>query len=165
VEQVPGKQDKKNKALACYGLLLRGCPEMAGEWKEEIWLRFVDGCPVSGITTQFLEWCCGKLAAQGKKVLVLFWDNASWHLSKVVMEWIQAYNRKWKETRQGVHICVYYLPVKSPWLNPIEARWSHGKRKIVEPNRILSPSELEERVHKALRCQPETHLAISENVP
>jgi hypothetical protein len=25
------------------------------------------------------------------------------------------------------------LPVKSPWLNPIEPRWLHGKRAIVEP--------------------------------
>ena len=38
------------------------------------------------------------------------------------------------------------LPVKSPWLNPIEPRWLHGKRAIVEPERTLTTHELMDRV-------------------
>ena len=53
---------------------------------EEVWLRFVDGRPVSGITTRFLSWCSEKLEALGKKVWVLVWDNASWHISKERLE-------------------------------------------------------------------------------
>ncbi len=45
-------------------------------------LRFVDGRPVSAITTQFLEWICTKLQAVGKAGFLLIWDNASWHHSK-----------------------------------------------------------------------------------
>ena len=30
------------------------------------------------------------------------------------------------------------LPIKSPWLNPIEPKWVHSKRKVVEPDRLLS---------------------------
>jgi hypothetical protein len=45
------KEDREPKALACYGLLVRlRSPE--DEVSEQIWLRFVDGRPVSGITIQ-----------------------------------------------------------------------------------------------------------------
>jgi len=45
------------------------------------------------------------------------------------------------------------LPVKSPWLNPIEPRWLHGKRAIVEPERTLTADELMDRVHQHFRCE------------
>jgi hypothetical protein len=56
------------KAISCYGLYL---PEL-----DQTWLRFVDGRPVSSITTQFLRWCCEMLQAVGKKILLLIWDRA-----------------------------------------------------------------------------------------
>jgi hypothetical protein len=43
---------------------------------DETWIRFVDGRPVSSITTRFLSWCAQRLEALGKKVLLLIWDNA-----------------------------------------------------------------------------------------
>ena len=42
-----------------------------------MYLRFVSGRPVSQVTTDFLEWLCEQVQAQGKQVLVLIWDNAS----------------------------------------------------------------------------------------
>ena len=129
-----------------------------------IWLRFVDGRPVSAITTQFLEWCCTKLHQQGQRVWILVWDNARWHISRAVKGWIQGHNRQVKQTGQGVRIFVCPLPTKSPWLNPIEPKWVHGKRRIVEPNRTLPPLELEERVCAALDCPREDHLALPNNV-
>ena len=87
------KDDPEPKALSCYGLYV---PEL-----EETWLRFVDGRPVSAITTQFLCWCCHKLEARGKKALLLVWDNASWHKSRRVSDWIGAHNRKVKDSGAG----------------------------------------------------------------
>jgi hypothetical protein len=58
----------------------------------------VDGRPVSGITTQFLSWCCEKLEALGKKVLLLIWDNASWHISCEVRCWLGKHNREVKKS-------------------------------------------------------------------
>jgi hypothetical protein len=78
------KDDPEPKAVSCYGLYL---PEL-----DDRWLRFVDGRPVSSITTQFLWWCCEKLEAAGKKVLVLVWDNASWHISRQVRRWLGKHN-------------------------------------------------------------------------
>ena len=35
------------------------------------------GRPVSALTTDYLGWCCERLAAAGKTALLLVWDNAS----------------------------------------------------------------------------------------
>lgn len=163
VEQTLAKDDPDPKALACYGVLLRWMRE-DGQPAERILLRFVDGRPVSDITVQFLEWCCEKLMAMNKRVLALIWDNASWHISKKVRSWIREHNQRVKRSGQGVRILVCHLPVKSPWLNPIEPKWAHGKRRIVEPNNTLSANELADRICATFGCEHEAHLAIPENV-
>ena len=163
VERLP-KPKEEEKALACYGLLVRHCPEVAGEWQEQVWLRFCEGHPVSALTSQFLEWSCGKLHALGKRVWILVWDNASWHISRAGQAWIREHNRQVKAGTSYVRIWVCPLPTKSPWLNPIEPKWAHGKRRVVEPDGPMSPHELEKRVFQALDCSPELHLALPNNV-
>jgi transposase len=157
------RNDPDPKALACYGLLVRQWDD-AGQRAEELLLRFVDGRPVSAITTQFLDWCCTRLAAQEKKALLLVWDNASWHVSQAVRQWIGAHNRAIKEAGVGVRIVSCCLPVKSPWLNPIEPKWLHGKRWIVEPARLLTANDVAERVCAGFGCIHETHLSLPQKV-
>jgi transposase len=158
VEQSVAKDDPDPKAISCYGLYL---PELEGE----TWLRFVDGRPISGITTQFLSWCSEKLAEMGKKVLVFLWDNAPWHVSKEVRTWIAEHNRKVKKGGVGgVRIIGCFLPTKSPWLNPIEPKWIHGKRRVTEADGLLSAHELAERVCLAFDCPHYEHLSLAENV-
>jgi transposase len=149
LERPADKNDPEPKALCCYGLLL---PE-----SEQIWLRFVDGRPISGITCAFLEWVCQRLALAGKQALLLVWDNASWHISHEVRKWIRSHNRQAKR-EGGVRIVAHCLPVKSPWLNPIEPRWVHGKRAIVEPARKLTAVELIHRVCDYFGCEHVDHL-------
>jgi transposase len=151
LERRVSKDDPDPKALACYGLLVR----LGGDESpvsEQVWLRFVEGRPISGQTIQYLDWCCTELAALGKKALLLVWDNASWHISGEVRRWIKAHNRAVKRKGKGVRIVVCRLPSKSPWLNPIEPRWTHGKRRVVEPARLLTAEELIERVYDAYNC-------------
>ena len=159
IEQTIPKDDPDPKALAAYGLLVRTAQE-----PDEIWLRFVDGRPLSQVTIPFLDWCCQKLAAAGKTALLLVWDNASWHISHAVRDWIRAHNRQVKQEKHGVRILPCQLPTKSPWLNPIEPKWIHGQRKIIEPARLLAAREIEDRVCAALRCSHEDHLSISDQV-
>ncbi len=109
-------------------------------------LRFVDGRPVSDITTQFLTWCCTTLETQGKRAWLLIWDNASWHGSKIVRTWIREHNQQVKASGKGVRILPLFLPTQSPWLNPIEPKWVHGKRAVVEPNGLLTAKQLIERI-------------------
>lgn len=154
VEQSVAHDDPDPKALACYGLLRRASDEQP----DELLLRFVDGRPVSAITTQFLADCCDRLAARGTMALLLVWDNASWHISKAVKGWIREHNRQVKQTGQGVRIIACHLPVKAPWLNPIEPKWVHGKRAVAEPARLLSATELETRVCNYFGCEHHDHL-------
>jgi transposase len=149
------------RALACYGLLVRWWAAPA-EPAEAVWLRFVEGRPVSGVTTAFLAWGCAKLAAAGKTALLLVWDNASWHLSREVRAWIAAHNRAVKRGEAAVRIVVCALPSQSPWLNPIEPKWVHGKRRVAEPARLLRAEELEERVYAALGADHAAHLTMPE---
>jgi transposase len=149
------------KALACYGLLTRWWEASpATDPAEAPWLRFVDGRPISGVTTPFLAWCCAKLAAAGKTALLLVWDNASWHGSTEVRGWITRHNRRVKAGEAAVRIVACPLPVKSPWLNPIEPKWTHGKKRVVEPARLLSIAELEDRVYAALGADHADHLSM-----
>ena len=161
VEQTVAADDPDPKALACYGLLVR--PADAADAAEAVWLRFVEGRPVSAVTTAFLEWCCARLAAAGRRTLVLIWDNAGWHISREVRRWLRTHNQH-VHREGGVRIVPCLLPTKSPWLNPIEPKWVHGKRRVVEPARLLTAAELEDRICAAFACPPCDHLAIPTEV-
>jgi transposase len=137
LEHVTAKGDPDPKALCCYGLLRMDC--------RQVLLRFVEGRPVSHVTTAFLAWLCQQLAAEQKRALVLIWDNASWHISCEVRTWIREHNRRAKQ-QGGVRLLTCRLPVKSPWLNTLEPHWVHGKRAIVEPTRLLTAAEVIRRV-------------------
>jgi DDE superfamily endonuclease len=130
VEQVWQKHDPDPKAFACYGVLWQQGPVTA-PLRHQMSLRFVDGRPVSAITTQFLEWICTRLQAAGKTCWVLIWDNASWHYSKLVRAWIREHNRQVKQESKGVRILPFFLPTKSPWLNPIERKAGCMPRRLL----------------------------------
>lgn len=131
------KTDSAPKAIACYGLLRKDT--------EQVRVRFLAERPISEVTILFLEWIIEELAKEGKKALFLIWDNASWHTSEKVLRWIKQNNRKAKQTG-GVRIIRCQLPTKSPWLNPIEPHWMHGKKAICEPNGVLTKEIIEQRV-------------------
>jgi len=149
LEKARNKADTDPKALCCYGLLRAD--------SDQVLLRFVDGRPVSQVTIDFLEWVCGRLAQNDKQVLVLVLDNASWHISQKVRDWLRTYNARVKR-EGGVRILKCFLPIKSPWLNRIEPHWVHGKRAIVEPARTLGTEELIHRVCTYFACDHIEHL-------
>ena len=63
-----------------------------------------------------------------------------------------------------MRIVACFLPIKSPWLNPIEPKWVHGKRAVSQPDRLLSADELEARVYAYYGCSSEAHLTMPEKV-
>jgi hypothetical protein len=163
LEQSWQKGDPDPKAFACYGVLWQQGPACE-PIRREMSLRFVTGRPVSAITTQFLEWCCTRLHAQGKSAWLLIWDNASWHVSKQVRTWIREHNQQVRQDGKGVRILPFFLPTKSPWLNPIEPKWVHAKRNVVELDGLLSARQLAERICAYFGCSYEPHLVIPEKV-
>jgi hypothetical protein len=156
VQRSVAKDDPEPKAISCYGLYV---PQIG-----QTWLRFVDGRPVSSITRRFLSWCTEKLEAAGKKFLLLVWDNASWHISKELRRWLGKHNRRIKESGRGVRIVSCLLPKQSPWLNAIEPKWVHAKRKVVEPERLLGAYELADRVCGVFDCPHYEHLTVPQEV-
>lgn len=86
-------------AICCYGML----------WNDtkKVMLRFAEDRPMSDITAQFLEWVCQELEDEGKKRLIVIWDDASWHASSFVLHQLRDHNhlnssphkRKWLSSR------------------------------------------------------------------
>lgn len=143
-ERTVAKSDPEAKAIACYGLYLPADNQML--------LRFVEGRPVSSVTCSFLAWLLAHFTTQKKRALFLIWDNASWHLSHEVRSWVKAYNRQAKQDG-SCRLILCRLPSKSPWLNPIEPKWIHGKRAVAEPARLLSLAEIMQRVCDYYHCR------------
>ncbi|VTR92429.1 Uncharacterized protein OS=Rubrobacter xylanophilus (strain DSM 9941 / NBRC 16129) GN=Rxyl_0519 PE=4 SV=1: DDE_3 [Gemmata massiliana] len=102
VEPTVPKGDTDPNALSCYGLLRADTGQMM--------LRFCDGRPVSATTEAFLGWVCEALAAEGKRVFALVWDNAAWHASGRVRRWIAAHNRRVRRAGVGCRIRVCGWP-------------------------------------------------------
>jgi transposase len=150
LEKADQLQKGAPKALACYGLLRQDTGGML--------LRFAEGRPVSELTEAFLAWVGEELAAEGKQALLLVWDNAGWHTSQRVRAWIRQHNRVVRR-KGGVRLVACYLPTKSPWLNNIEPKWVHGKRAVVEPERLLEPDELIRRACSFYDCPALPHLS------
>lgn len=114
VEQTVAKDDPDPKALACYGLLLRA-DVTADPATDQMWLRFVDGRPVSPVTIESPIWCCHQLEAAGNEALLLVWDNAPWHVCPSVHDWIRAHNRQVKQAGcQWPRRSLHRWPGKSP---------------------------------------------------
>jgi hypothetical protein len=144
VEKQVARADPAGKAVACYGLYLPTTNQMH--------LRFVDGRPMSDVTCRFLAWLADSFTQKGKRALFLIWDNATWHNSQTVRCWLKAHNRLAKQNG-ACRLIICRLPSKSPWLNPIEPKWLHGKRAILEPVRTLTLTALIQRVCDYYRCE------------
>jgi len=79
------KRGESDKALACFGAVRHD--------NEAVLLYFSDGQPNSLQMWLFIIGLLAVARAEGKGVLVILWDNASWHKSADVRGWIRAYNR------------------------------------------------------------------------
>jgi len=133
---VPAKAP--DKALACYGAVQYGGNQME--------LAFCSGQPNSDFTLVFLSQILSATAQAKKRVALVVWDHASWHKSNRVKTWVRLHNKQVKQ-HGGVRLIVWLLPKKSPWLNPIEPRWLHGKRAVLEARAVdLTPDILTQRL-------------------
>jgi hypothetical protein len=134
-------------AICCYGILRNDT--------KKVMLRFAEDRPVGEVTVLFLEWLCQMLHEEGKKRLIVIWDDAPWHASMTVLDWIREHNCRVTVDGgvEGVEIIHFELPVRSPWLNNIEPCYMWAKRAIVEPGRKLSAQEIVIRVCQHFACQ------------
>ena len=140
----PDRNDPDPDAICCYGFLRNDT--------HKVKLRFVDGRPLAEMTIQFLDWLCGEMVHEQKKVLIVVWDDASWHTAGAVSDWVRDHNQEAK--RKGTaRLVICELPVASPWLNNIEPCWKHAKKVIMEPDRKLTAEEITVRVCDHFGCE------------
>lgn len=136
--QRTAKPKEDQKALACYGAVRDDTRQMH--------LAFCPGQPNSEYTLLYLLRLLKVARRERLKLLIIVWDHARWHKSKKVRQWVRAHNRQAKQNGD-VRLLVWSLPKKSPWLNPIEPRWIHSKRAVLEPGLTnLTPDLLQQRL-------------------
>jgi len=145
VQRQPLKTDRDAQALACFGAVRQDT--------QQVYLSFSPQRPNSEMMWHFIMGLLTIARQENKTTVVLIWDNASWHLSKRIKQWIRDYNQLAKQHGEP-RLLTHLLPVKSPWLNPIEPRWVHAKRAVCEPDGYLQPSELRERIVNYFDTQP-----------
>ena len=56
------------------------------------------------------------------------------------------------------------LPKQSAWLNAIEPKWVHAKRKVVGPDGLLGAYKLADRVCRVFGCPHYEHLSVPRKV-
>ena len=144
VERTPAS-DETEKALACFGAVRQGT--------QQTYLYFSDGQPNSEHTWLFIMGLLTIARREKIRVVVMIWDHATWHKSKRLRQWIRSYKLAAKESGQP-RLLTFLLPHKSPWLNPIEARWVHAKRKTCEPDGELTAQELKRRLAAHFDTEP-----------
>ena len=144
-----------DKALSYYGVKRH---DTGAIYLYHCWQR-----PNSDETLQFLHWWVAGAATLRRKVVLVIWDNASWHVGRKVKRWIRRHNLVAKHMGKP-RLLVWTLPKCSPWLNPIEPHWLHVKKRICQPpNDDLSPHQLRQCVFRALDAR--FVAALSQPVP
>jgi transposase len=136
MEREPRRHEPE-KALACFGAVRQDT--------EHVELYFSAGQPDSEQMWVFIIALLAIARQEGKRVVVIIWDNAGWHKSQRLQSWIRLYNRAAKPAGEP-RLITHLLPLKSPWLNPIEPRWVHAKRGVCQPDGDLSSVELRRRL-------------------
>lgn len=106
-EQRPTYVPEENEKVALYGTLDLTSGETCVEAYEK---------GRSDYTIEYLE----SLLGQTKGQILLVWDQATWHTSNTVTEWIENTDR----------IETYLLPVRSPEANPMEDLWRELKEQV-----------------------------------
>lgn len=132
------RRGEKRKALACFGALRQDTGQ--------VYLQAVATRPNSEQQWVFLMGLLAVARDEGKRVLVVIWDNAAWHTSRRIRQWIRDYNQAAKRLGEP-RLLVHGLPTRSPWLNPIEPCWLHAKRCVCQPVHPLTPEELTRRLY------------------
>jgi hypothetical protein len=78
---------------------------------------------------------------RGHRVLVLVWDQASWHVAKDLWRWFRNHNRRVDRQGHGTKIVPMCTPVHAFWLNPVEPLIGDAKRRVLPCRQFASQTE------------------------
>lgn len=114
------REQDRPPSCVLYGQMDAQSRQVTDEWhgtwnQEETWAH--------------LEGVVAAYAKEGVRYLVVFWDHAPWHLAASVGMRVAAHNREAKQNG-GVHVLLFALPIRSPWLMPLEPVFGQTKRAV-----------------------------------
>lgn len=114
------RKGERPPSCALYGRMDAQTREVTDEWhrswnQEETWAH------LQGVIAAYTQ--------RGVRYLVIFWDHAPWHMAASVQTRLAVHNRDAKQ-KGGVHVLLFALPVKSPWLMPLEPVFGQTKRAV-----------------------------------
>jgi hypothetical protein len=113
--------------------------EVTGEW-HQTWNQHETWTQLKGTIRRY--------AAKGVHYLIVFWDHGPWHLTHRLRRLVARYNRYAK--RHGrIRVLLFLLPIRAPWLMPLEAVFGQTKR-AVGPVERESMATLQEAVERRL---------------
>jgi hypothetical protein len=120
------KETERPPSCALYAAMDALSREVKGEW-HETWNQEE--------TWRHLEDVIKEYEAKGIRYLVVFWDHGPWHTASSVRRRVRAHNLEVKRRRAeggegGVRVLLFYLPIRSPWLMPLEGVFGQTKRAI-----------------------------------
>lgn len=114
------KRGRRPPSCALYAGMDTVSHEVSGRW-HETWNQ--------DETWTFLQEVFATYERRGIRYLVVFWDNAPWHVAASVRQRVAERNREAKR-KGGIRILLYYLPIKAPWLMPLEPVFGQTKRAV-----------------------------------
>ncbi|MCL5958442.1 MAG: transposase [Chloroflexi bacterium] len=133
------KKKERPPSCALYASMDAVEREVSGAW-HETWNQQETWGHLQGVLADYQR--------RGIRYRVVFWDNGPWHVAASVQERIAQHNRQAR--REGrVHVLLHYLPIKSPWLMPLEPVFGQTKR-AVGSQRRSDMSELKLAVERRI---------------
>jgi transposase len=88
---------------------------------------------------------------QDKTHLYITWDAASWHDSISLVDWLDAFNLKTRETKEGPLIALVPLPSCSQFLNVIESVFGVMKKAVIHHSNYQSAHEMKSAISRHFR--------------
>lgn len=77
----------------------------------------------------------------GHTTLVLIWDQAPWHVSKYVRNWIREHNGLVRREGRGTRLITVCQPKRAFWLNYVEPIIMHSKSKVLPCRQFETPEQ------------------------
>ncbi len=133
------KETERPPSSALYAEMDVLSREVRGEWHE---------------TWKHLQTVIKEYEQRGIRYLIVFWDHGPWHTASSVKRRVRAHNLEVKRRRRageegGVRVLLFYLPIRSPWLMPLEGVFGQTKRAIGAEQRATM-AELQAAVERRL---------------
>jgi hypothetical protein len=114
--------DRKHRPPSCalYATMDVEGRQVEGEW-HETWNQEETWEHLKGVIKRYQE--------RGIRYLVVFWDHAPWHIAQSVKQKVAEHNREARQ-KGGIRVLLFYLPIRSPWLMPLEPVFGQTKRAV-----------------------------------